>query len=85
MLATEELRKSMRHQSGEFSITSRKLAVFLDSVQAEEVLLEQRLSDVESRVAKTTLAVVPKTSFSAEPSPVPTEGISSTLQTYGSL
>jgi transposase InsO family protein len=85
MLATEELRKSLRHQSGEFSITSRKLAVFLDSVQAEEVLLEQRLSDVESRVAKTTLAVVPKTSFSAEPSPLPTEDISSTLQTYGSL
>jgi hypothetical protein len=85
MLATEELRKSMRHQSGEFSVTSRKIAVFLDSVQAEEVLLEQRLSDVESRVAKTTLAVLPRTSFSAEPSPVPTEDISSTLQTYGSL
>ena len=49
MLATEELSKSMQHQSGEFSVTARKLAEFLDSVQADEVLLEQRLGDMESR------------------------------------
>jgi putative transposase len=85
MLATEELRKSMQHQSGEFSITSRKLAEFLDSVQAEEVLLEQRLGDLESQASKAALAVVPRTTFPAEHSPAPVEDISSTLQTYGSF
>jgi transposase InsO family protein len=85
MLATEELRKSMQHQSGEFSVTARKLAEFLDSVQAEEVLLEQRLGDMESRADRATLAVVPKTTFHAEHSPAPVEDISSDLQTYGSF
>lgn len=85
MLATEELRKSMQHQSGELSVTSRKLAEFLDSVQAEEVLLEQRLGDMESRAGRAKLAVVPKTSFTVEQSPVPTDDISSSLQTYGSF
>jgi len=80
MLATEELRKVMKHQPREFSITARKLAVFLDSVQAEEVLLEQRLNDVESRVAKTSLSAVPKTRFPTEHSPIPVEDV---LQTYG--
>jgi putative transposase len=85
MLATEELRKSMQRQSGEFSVTSRKLAEFLDSVQAEEVLLEQRLGDMESRAGKAALAMVPTTTFPAEHSPAPIEDISSTLQTYGSF
>ena len=85
MLATEELRKSMQHQSGESSITSRKLAEFLDSVQAEEVLLEQRLGDMESQASKAALAVVPRTTFPAEHSPAPVEDIFSTLQTYGSF
>jgi putative transposase len=85
MLATEELRKSMQHQSGEFSITSRKLAEFLDSVQAEEVLLEQRLDDMESRAGKMDLAVVPKTTSPTEHTPAPTEDISFALRTYGSF
>ena len=85
ILGTEELRKSMQHQSGEFNITSRKLAEFLDSVQAEEVLLEQRLGDMESRAGRATLAVVPKTTFQAEHSPPPAEDITCTLQTYGSF
>jgi putative transposase len=85
MLAAEELRKSMQHQSAESSVTSRKLAEFLDSVQAEEVLLEQRLGDMESRAGRATLVVVPKSTFPAEHSSVPTEDISSTLQTYGSF
>ena len=85
MLAAEELRKSMQHQSGEFTVTSRKLAEFLDSVQAEEVLLEQRLGDMESRAGKATLTVVPKSTFPAEHSPVSTEDTSSALQTYGSF
>ncbi|MGI8746612.1 MAG: Mu transposase C-terminal domain-containing protein [Bryobacteraceae bacterium] len=85
MLATEELRKSMQHQSGEFSITSRKLAEFLDSVEAEEILLEQRLGDKESRAGKANLAVVPKTSLLAEQSLIRAEDISAGLQTYGSF
>jgi hypothetical protein len=55
MLATQELRKLAQRQSGEVTITSRKLAEFLQSVQAEETLLEQRLNDAESRGAKPSL------------------------------
>jgi putative transposase len=85
MLATKELRKSMQHQSGEFSVTARKLAEFLDSVHAEEILLEQRLSDLESRADRATLSVAPKITSQAEHSPAPAEDISSSLQTYGSF
>lgn len=85
MLATEELRNLMQHRSGEFSVTSRKLAEFLESVQAEEVLLEQRLSDAESRSGKANLAVMPKTSIPAGQSRIPPDDTSAGLQTYGSF
>jgi putative transposase len=87
MLATQELRKLAQRQSGEFTITSRKLAEFLQSVQAEEVLLEQRLNDAESRAAKPNLTVLRKPdipteqgcSFPASP------GALADLRTYGSF
>lgn len=49
MLATAELRKRRQHHSQQFTITSRKLADFLASLEAEELLLEQRLRDAQAR------------------------------------
>jgi putative transposase len=48
-LASEELRKRRRNHSGQFGITARKLAEFLESVEVEEAILIQRLSDLEAR------------------------------------
>jgi putative transposase len=48
-LASEELRKRRENHSGQFVITARKLAEFLESVEVEEALLIQRLSDLEAR------------------------------------
>ena len=48
-LASEELRKRRENHSGQFVITARKLAEFLESVEVEEAILIQRLSDLEAR------------------------------------
>lgn len=48
-LATAELRQRQRQHTRRFTITARRLAEFLDSVEAEEVLLEQQLRDAEGR------------------------------------
>jgi putative transposase len=49
MLATEELRRQRHNHSASFNVTSRRLAEFLQSVEAEESLLAQRVRDRESR------------------------------------
>ena len=49
MLATAELRRRRQHHAGASHITARRLAEFLQSVEAEETLLAQRLRDGESR------------------------------------
>jgi putative transposase len=49
MLASHELRRARQSHSEQFSITATKLANFLESVEAQEVLLQQRLADAESR------------------------------------
>jgi putative transposase len=49
MIATAELRGSQLRHSRQFSITSLKLAQFLESVEADEVLLRQRQVDYEQR------------------------------------
>ena len=49
LLATAELRRRLQRHGQQLPITARKLADFLDSLQAEEVLLEQRLRDAEAR------------------------------------
>ena len=38
-----------QNHSGQFAITARKLAEFLESVEVEEAILIQRLSDLEAR------------------------------------
>jgi putative transposase len=48
-LATAELRKRDQLHGQQFTITARKLADFLTSLEAEELLLEQRLRDAEAR------------------------------------
>jgi putative transposase len=49
MLATAELRRQHQDHGRRFAITARRLADFLASLEADEVLLEQRLRDAESR------------------------------------
>ena len=48
ILATTELLRQRRNHSSSFHITAQRLAQFLESVEAEEVLLTQRLRDRES-------------------------------------
>jgi len=48
-LTTAELRKRNHLHGQQFTITARKLADFLTSLEAEELLLEQRLQDAEAR------------------------------------
>ena len=48
MLASEELRKTRCCHSQQFHVTATKLAAFLESVEAHEALLKQRLADAES-------------------------------------
>lgn len=48
-LATAELHKRNRLHGQQFTITARKLADFLNSLEAEELLLAQRLRDAEAR------------------------------------
>lgn len=49
MLATAELRRRHQQQVGRFTVTARQVADFLASVEAEEVLLSQRLRDGAAR------------------------------------
>lgn len=53
-LATAELRKRNHLHGQQFTITARKLADFLTSLEAEEFLLEQRLRDAEAREISTS-------------------------------
>lgn len=48
-IATEEVRSRQRLHSRQFNITAKKLAEFLESVEAEEQLLAQRLRDREAQ------------------------------------
>ena len=49
MLATTELLRRHRSHAANFNVTARRLAEFLESVEAEELLLTQRVRDMESR------------------------------------
>jgi putative transposase len=53
MSATKELRRRGQLHSAQFSVTAHHLAGFLRSVEAEEVLLSQRLRDRESQAIAT--------------------------------
>jgi hypothetical protein len=49
MLAATELLRRNRNHAASFNVTARRLAEFLESGEAEELLLTQRLRDRESR------------------------------------
>ena len=55
MLATNELHQRSRNHSAAFTVTARRLAEFLQSVEAEESLLIQRLSDLEGKTIRVAL------------------------------
>jgi hypothetical protein len=55
MLATRELHQRHHAHSSSFAVTARQLAEFLQSVEAEESLLVQRLCDRESQTIRCTL------------------------------
>ena len=59
MLASSELHQRRRNYSAEFTVTARQLAEFLQSVEAEEKLLTQRLRDRESKDVRLTLTKRP--------------------------
>ena len=55
MLATTELRRRAQQHAGQFTVTAKKLADFLTSVQSEEALHAQRLQDREAKSALMTI------------------------------
>jgi putative transposase len=55
MLATNELHQRRHNHSSGFTVTARQLAEFLQSVEAEEKLLTQRLRDWESKDVRLTV------------------------------
>jgi len=59
-LASEELRKRCQNHSRQFEITAKRLAEFLESVEVEEKVLIQRLSDLETRTLLTQPSPSPK-------------------------
>lgn len=83
-LTTAELKKRKQLHGQRFTITARKLADFLTSLEAEEVLLEQRLRDFEAKEvlsAKKQPIPVEKTVASQEKSVANSEE-AETLDTY---
>jgi hypothetical protein len=56
MLATTELHRQYHNHSSRFAVTARRLAEFLQSVEAEESLLTQRLRDRENRGIRLAVA-----------------------------
>jgi len=53
MLATEEIRKQHRlHSARRLNFNAKTLAIFLESVEAQEVLLVQRACDRESAAVR---------------------------------
>src|SRR5260370_10931729 len=81
-LATEELRQRHRRHGQQLVLTTAKLADFLSSVEAEEVLLTQRQRDHEARAVfslmEGTLAPIQTISASNH---IPTETTTNNLST----
>ena len=71
MLATEELRRQRHSHSASFNVTSRRLAEFLQSVEAEESLLIQRARDRESRSIRMGISTATENSEVADGQQVP--------------
>ena len=61
MLASKELLRRHQHHSSHLRITARKLADLLQSLEADEVLLAQRMRDLESRAVRSGLGLTTTT------------------------
>jgi putative transposase len=91
-LAGEELRKRRQNHSGQFAVTAKRLAEFLESVEQEEEILVQRLSDLEARSLHAQPELSAKTvdycplpaDLAATPASIPVER-PATFVTYGEL
>ena len=59
MIATHELRRRQQRHSQGFAITAKKLAGFLQSVEADEFLLAQRLRDQEAQATRSFQSSAP--------------------------
>ncbi len=57
MLATAELRQRYRQHGRVFNLTARKLGDFLNSLEAEELLFEQRLRDEATKTIQGSLSL----------------------------
>ena len=55
MLASKELQRRHQRHSGRLKITARKLGDLLQSLEADELLLAQRMRDRESRAIRSGL------------------------------
>ena len=91
-LASEELRKRRQNHSGQFAVTAKKLAEFLEFVEEEEEILVQRLSDLEARSLQTQPELFAKAVATLTPGPpaVPPGALlpvepPATFATYGEL
>jgi putative transposase len=58
MIASKELHRRRQHHSQSVTITARKLADFLQSVETNELLLTQRLRDQEAQAARNGLVAI---------------------------
>jgi transposase InsO family protein len=61
MIASNELRRRQQSHSQGLVITAKKLAGFLHSVEADELLMAQRLRDQEAQATRNFLSVTPPT------------------------
>ena len=59
MIASNELRRRQQCHSQGFVITAKRLAGFLQSVEADEILMAQRLRDQEAQPTRSSRNVVP--------------------------
>jgi hypothetical protein len=59
MIVSNELRRRQQCHSQGLAITAKKLAGFLQSVEAEELLMAQRLRDQEAQPTRSFLSLVP--------------------------
>ena len=97
MLASHELRKRRQNHTQRFPVTARRLAEFLESVEAEEKLLVQRLGDMEVRRVRSGLGTTSERALqkplmdlrgdsgTTEAATTPAEEPLQACQTYGEL
>jgi putative transposase len=67
MLATEELNRLHQNHARTYAVTGRRLADFLTSVEAEEVLLKQRLCDSESLGIRSASPAIEPVALGSDP------------------